>query len=183
MDLEALLEHGLLRYSWPFTVYAVVNCLLIFWYDISSSSSVPHNTLQKAHRSYLGVVNLLRVMGNTWWAAAAKHKLALALAQAANVLLSQGRQTSTTEPSHREPLGTDTNTTSRMTPSLVLSPGYDAQSALLDSDTNAFDMSWSAPEGGDKLDFSGYNGMEFWSSLGLDFDMDVAANIFSIEPS
>ncbi|KAF9888248.1 hypothetical protein FE257_008817 [Aspergillus nanangensis] len=182
-DLEVLLEHGLLRYSWPFTVYAVVNCLLIFWYDLSSSSSIPHDTLQKSHRSYLSVVNLLRVLGDTWWAAAAKHKLALALAQAANVLLSQGRQTSTIQVTHREPSSAVTNPTSRTTQNLIPSPRCDAHSASLDSENNPFNMPWPATDVCDNFDLSGYNGTEFWSSLGLDFDIDVAANIFSIEPS
>lgn len=34
--LMAMQTHNVRRFSWHFMVYAVVNCLLIFWYDLSS---------------------------------------------------------------------------------------------------------------------------------------------------
>ncbi|GKZ34725.1 transcriptional activator of fatty acid utilization [Aspergillus brasiliensis] len=187
-DLKLLLEHDMLRYSWPFTVYAVVNCLLIFWYDVSSPPLNTPYELQKAHRNYMDVANLLRVMGETWWAAAAKHKLSLALAQAANVLLSQGRSRQL-QPTRQVPVSvpvpstTDNLMTTASPSNLVLSPRHGAPSETFDLFTNMLGITDWGPLTGEGDGLSEYNSMVgFWSSLGLDFDMDVAPNIFSIEP-
>lgn len=177
--LNLLLEPDMLRYSWPFTVYAVVNCLLIFWYDVSSPATTDENTLQKARAAYLDVVNLLRVMGHTWWAAAAKHKLALALAQAVMVFNSQGRPTGATGRAHQEPSSSVSSPISTATANRPSNAEYDANSVSFTSDASALPINWDMT--GQGYIFSGYNSMEYWSSLGLDFDVDVAANLFSID--
>jgi hypothetical protein len=150
--LECLLDRDLLRFSWPFTVYAAVNVLLIFWYDISSPPSTDPSALSEARRSFTSVTALLRAMGTTWWAAAAKHKLAQALAHAAGALQDPRRETSA--PRHAEPL----------TPA-------SGHNSLPDDGV------------GDWLDHAAYDdcaSADFWGSLGLNFDLDVAGNIFSI---
>jgi hypothetical protein len=170
-----------MRYSWPFTVYAVVNCLLIFWYDVSSPATAEQSTLQTAHRAYLDVVNLLCVMGHTWWAAAAKHKLALALAQAAMVFHSQGRPTTMTKRAQQVPSSSNISPISIVTANPTSSAEYDVHSRSFLPSASGPHMNWDTTDEGDI--FSGYNSIEYWSSLGLDFDMDVAANIFSIDLS
>ncbi|KAH6690668.1 fungal-specific transcription factor domain-containing protein [Plectosphaerella plurivora] len=154
--LEYLLSKDLLRFSWPFTVYAVVNALLIFWYDISSPPSTHPSALSEARQSFTSVTALLRAMGSTWWAAAAKHKLAQALAHAAGALPGQGQD------QRQEP------TVSRHTEPLTPASGHAGQP---DDGT------------GDWLDHSAFEdcaSADFWGSIGLDFDVDVASNIFSI---
>ena len=176
--LNVLLKYDLLQFSWPFTVYAVVNCLLIYWYDISSQPPMAPAALQAARKDYSGVVNLLRVMGNTWWAAAAKHKLALALARVAGRIQSNKQQDSPdTWAAQRQAV----NTTAE-------------SSVITDSDLNTeYGKSSIQHSREDSEQYGGVNGafenelffdsdnIDYWSSLGLDFDMDVAGNIFSIE--
>lgn len=171
----------MLRYSWPFTVYAVVNCLLIFWYDVSSPMSTDQTTTQTSRKEYLDVVNLLRVMGHTWWAAAAKHKLALALAQAAVAFHSQGRENTSAKTMNELPSSSNAAPVSGATNKSIFSPDCGLNPVSLLPSANGLHMNVSVCDEQNIDIFSGYDGIEYWSSLGLDFDMDVAANIFSID--
>lgn len=152
--LEYLQRGHLLRFSWPFTVYAVVNALLIFWYDISAPPSTDASALSEARQSFTSVTALLRAMGTTWWAASAKHKLAQALAHAAGALLQDPARPETGAPRPAEPL---TPASGHNVPAPVVADDW--------LDNIAFDDCASA---------------DFWESIGLDFDLDVAGNIFSI---
>jgi hypothetical protein len=160
-----------LRFSWPFTVYAVVNCLLIFWYDISSPVQRDKSRQIKARQNYAAVVKLLKEMGVTWWAAAAKHKLAEALAKAASELSareSKSSPNSVTEVSDTLP---EKPQTSNQVYQYQHPPTPHSGGNLNDIDLEV----WSD----DNL-FSGTNNADYWASIGLDFDADVAGNVFSL---
>lgn len=166
--LQNLLDHGQLRYSWPFTVYAVVNSLLIFWYDISTPPSQDPAALSAARQHYAVVVQLLRSMGTTWWAASAKYRLAQALARAADeVHLKKPRAVPAAVPG-------DTNSDGIH----VAQGGHPLTPA---SATATQDQSYyGAGEWPDVDIFADCDMNDYWASLGLDFDVDVASNIFSI---
>lgn len=164
--LHNLLLHGQLRYSWPFTVYAVVNSLLIFWYDISAPRSQDPTALSAARQHYTSVVQLLRSMGTTWWAASAKYRLAQALARAADeVHLNNTRRHTTT----LAPVPSDSN-------NLRVAHGHPLTPASATQDQSHYD----AGEWPDIDIFADCDMNDYWASIGLDFDLDVACNIFSI---
>lgn len=164
--LQNLLVHGQLRYSWPFTVYAVVNSLLIFWYDISAPPSQDPTALSAARQHYTSVVQLLRSMGTTWWAASAKYRLAQALARAADeVHLNNTRRHTTT----LAPVPSDSN-------NLRVAQGHPLTPASATQDQPHYD----AGEWPDIDIFADCDMSDYWASIGLDFDLDVACNIFSI---
>jgi hypothetical protein len=157
-ELRGMKSQDLLRYSWPFTVYAVVNALLIEWYDVSSPVEAASNSVRvaRARREYLEIIGLLKVMGQTWWAAAAKHKLSEALLRVADTLiLRQGNIASGMVPTG----GSFTDSaTAYQSSELIFNNVYGDQNTLV----------------------SGIDDMAFWNSLGLDFETDVVGNIFSI---
>lgn len=195
--LTTLDGHGTLQFSWPFTVYAVVNCLLIFWYDITSPCW-PHaasskfnggrvsgtwSHTQQSRKNYMTVVGLLRKLGDTWWAAAAKHKLAEALLKAADELQTRDRwlpgmpQTGTTG---REEVLSDAPPADG---SQVVSRQVAALSARSSGEAASGDTSFGSwPD--DKSDSfrPDTHDQDFWSSLGLDFDTEVAGHVFSLLP-
>lgn len=145
-------------------MYAVVNCLLMFWYDVSAPPSAgPSGTLSEACQRYASVVNLLRAMGTTWWAAAAKHKLAQALAHAAGALRTQGRLTEAVT-------GITPSTAGEPPCAVPLTPSSGNQ-----SDFNSGTGDWL-----DNALFTESDPSSFWDSIGLDFNFDVAGHIYSI---
>ncbi|KAJ3543111.1 hypothetical protein NM208_g3747 [Fusarium decemcellulare] len=169
--LNALLARDQLRFSWPFTVYAVVNCLLIFWYDISAPSSQDTTSQQEARQHYTSVVHLLRVMGTTWWAASAKYRLAQALAHAADELhLKNKRKTMEPLESTRVPGDQE-----------VVSQAQGHPLTPLSGTQNQFYFGTTEWPDGDI--FADCSADDYWASLGLNFDLDVAGNIFSISDS
>lgn len=158
--LQELKAQNTLRFSWPFTVYAIVNCLLIFWYDISAPSTSDRTFLSQSRQSYASVVELLRQLGRTWWAAAAKYHLATALAVAADELQARGRRNPRARTLQDDAAGRGTEDT-------LVQPEF-AEEAMLPA--------WP-------IDASlSYGDNDFWASIGLDFDSDVAAGVFSIFP-
>jgi hypothetical protein len=108
-------------------------------------------------------------MGDTWWAAAAKHKLALALMHAADVLHAKDKQPA---PAAEE------GTAPGMDADLRSSRGYGVSHVLLSSMDEAHD-NWNDALIGEGL-FSDSSSADYWSSLGLNFELDVAGNIISI---
>lgn len=166
--LQNLHLHGQLRYSWPFTVYAVVNSLLIFWYDISAPPSQDPAALSAARQHYTSVVQLLCSMGTTWWAAAAKYRLAQALARAADeVHLNNARRHATTPATSTAP--SDSN-------SLRVAQRHPLTPASATQDRSHYHVE----EWPDIDIFADCDLDDYWASIGLDFDLDVACNIFSI---
>lgn len=139
--------------SWPFTVYAAVNSLLISWYDVSQPRATP-----AARETFAATVNVLRIMGRTWWAAVAKWRLGQALARAADEIRARGGEAS------RAAQGAAQTTFTPLTMSTP-TPGHDALGRV----------EWAS----DDL-FAGCSTDDFWGSLGLDFELDVADNIFGI---
>lgn len=109
-------------------------------------------------------------MGDRWWAAAAKHKLSLALARVANVFHSRE------EPNNNRIIEEETPSATTTTIATIDSGIEDS----LPKPTNQNHLNLNGLE--DIELFSDYNSAEYWSMLGLDFDQDVAPSIFSIEP-
>ncbi|KAF4990306.1 hypothetical protein FDECE_14449 [Fusarium decemcellulare] len=169
--LNTLLASDQLRFSWPFTVYAVVNCLLIFWYDISAPSSQDMTSQPEARQHYTSVVHLLRIMGTTWWAASAKYRLAQALAHAADELHLKNKRKA------MEPLES-----SRVPGDGVAVPQAEGHPLTpLSGTQNQFYFGTTEWPDGDI--FADCSTDDYWASLGLNFDLDVAGNIFSISDS
>lgn len=164
--LQGLLAHDQLRYSWPFTVYAVVNSLLIFWYDISAPTTRDPAALSASRNQYASVVQLLRNMGTTWWAASAKYRLAQALARAADEVQLK---------STRRPAAI---------PAAVQGEGHGLHVGqghpLVPESTTRDHSHYGAGEWPDVDMFADCDINDYWASIGLDFDLDVACNIFSI---
>ncbi|KAI9728098.1 MAG: hypothetical protein M1834_007814 [Cirrosporium novae-zelandiae] len=79
--LQTMRMRSLLRFAWPFTVYAVVSAMLIIWYDLSSllPTILPLETSDSPRKFFIEIISLLRDLGDTWWAAAAKKCLGEAL--------------------------------------------------------------------------------------------------------
>ena len=145
---------NLLRYAWPFTIYATVNVMLIFWYDlISPSGSSESDSLG----SFVVIVNFLEVMVHTWWAAAAKHKLCEALLRLAGVLYHRLRMNELQ--------------------AVALQP-VDPDSMSYNPGSSGFGTGWTFD--GTALLLSYEDNLEFWSSTGLDFENDVAAGVYGI---
>lgn len=165
--LQDLLARDQLRYSWPFTVYAVVNSLLIFWYDISAPTTRDPAALYASRQQYASVVQLLRNMGTTWWAASAKYRLAQALARAADEV----QLKSTT----RCPAAT-LATVQCESHGLLTAQGH----PLVPDSTSRDQSHYGAGEWPDIDIFADCDINDYWASIGLDFDLDVACNIFSI---
>lgn len=164
--LQALLLHGQLRYSWPFTVYAVVNSLLIFWYDISAPPTQDSAALSTSRQHFASVIQLLRNMGITWWAASAKYRLAQALARAADEVQLKATRRHATIPATVQSDGSSQHVAQRH----PLTPA----SATQDH------SQYVAGEWPDVDIFADCDINDYWASIGLDFDLDVACNIFSI---
>ena len=189
--LSTLQSWDALRFSWPFTVYAVVNSLLIFWYDLSSPGRADRSSQAKTRQNYATVVRLLGQMGSTWWAAAAKHKLAEALAKAASELQTRdprpisapnGGAGSRASPGATHVAGdtaTDGSNAAAVpasgTPRSFRQP--EPPTPQSSNANNPLDL--DPPWYDDNLLFGG-DGADFWASIGLDFDTDVAENVFSI---
>ncbi|VUC25262.1 unnamed protein product [Clonostachys rosea] len=170
--LTNLLTHDMLRFSWPFTVYSVVNCLLIFWYDISAPTSTDQAARTRHRQHYLSVVNLLKEMGTTWWASAAKHKLAQALALAADEL--QAKEQVTPE-SNLDASSGGVRTNGGAGPGLYSHGHPPTPLSGANSLGNIESIQWL-----DNELFADCNPVDYWGSIGLDFELDVAANVFSI---
>lgn len=185
--LNVLKSRSLLRYSWPFTVYAAVNCLLIFWYDISSPATDCPSIPTKSRADYAAVVNLLWEMGRTWWAAAAKHKLAEALVHAVDEL--HARESRLLPTAHSQ------NGTAANRPQAHANGGLPISTEKVQMHgylppLTPFSVPCSRGENNMELDqwpadmvTSENDGSDFWTSIGLNFDMDVAGNIFSLLPT
>lgn len=159
-SLSHMRQQDLLRYSWPFTVYALVNALLIIWYDVSSPLSALQSSgsQQKARQQLIAVSELLEAMGHTWWAAAAKHKLSEALLRIADTLAPR-----------QEHLASSLNI---------------AQVDWQDNVVGDLASSYGFSSSNDELSPNGFassvDDTAFWESIGLHFENDVAGNIFSI---
>ena len=72
--LSSLGEIDALRYSWPFTVYTAVSALLISYQDFGAPDL---EISRQAATRYDSIIELLRSLGRTWWAAAAKVRCRL----------------------------------------------------------------------------------------------------------
>lgn len=119
------------------------------------------------------IVKLLDQMGNTWWAAAAKHKLAEALLRIGDRLHKRTRLHSETEdgvgPSH------PTAGLQLTTPSSY--PCEDGSFGLQRSYTTETGYPTTATTD----EFSAIsNEADFWPLLGLDFETELAQGIYSI---
>lgn len=158
-----------MQHTWPFTVYAVVNALLITWYDFSAPPS--ERVFFEARDSFVSLIGVLRSMGQTWWAAAAKHKLAEALLKIGDRLRERRRTslsaTATESQELRPPL---------VTPTSEARPVNNLGSHMSSTD-EASGLETAANQSGN--DFL-RNDADFWDMLGLDFDNDLADGIFSI---
>lgn len=105
-------------------------------------------------------------MGTTWWAASAKCRLAQALARAADeVHLNNARRQTTALAA----VPSDSN-------SLRVAQGHPLTPASATQDQSHYD----AGEWPDVDIFADCDINDYWASIGLDFDLDVACNIFSI---
>lgn len=111
-------------------------------------------------------------MGTTWWAASAKYRLAQALALAADELHAKNRLDSTTTPSGSTYV-TCNGGTMQQAQGHPLTPLSGTNSML-------YFGSGDWPDGNI---FADCNTGDYWTSLGLNFDLDVAGNIFSISDS
>lgn len=120
--------------------------------------------LVEARKMYTSVASLLRAMGTTWWAASAKHKLAQALAHAAGALQLRTEDHVGMTPVGGQPEAGSLQHFEPLTPASWPSgqPHNGADDWLNDM---VFDECVSS---------------NFWGSIGLDFNLDVAGNIFSI---
>lgn len=156
---------SLVQPSWPFTVYAVVNALLIVWYDFSAP--LGQQTSHDARRGLFDIIDILRAMGRTWWAAAAKHKLAEALLKIGDRLHDRTRtKLDTIE------MDAEGAQASLVTPASV----NDFDTGISDSGAS---RGWGPAAGQNGNEFL-QNDADFWEMLGLDFDTDLANGIFSI---
>lgn len=159
--LQKLKVHNLLHLSWPFTVYAIVNCLLVYWYDISASPTKDEVILSQGRREYAAVVELLRELSTTWWAAAAKYHLANALAIAADELQVRDQRSLYASPPllhvPRKELDSTAGQRDMRMPEATTFPAWPPEAPSYWGENN-----------------------DFWSSIGLDFDTDVADGVFSI---
>jgi hypothetical protein len=160
-NLRELQAQDLLKYSWPFTVYAIVNALLIFWYDVSSPAGISKLAQQNARHNFTTIIELLKTMGSTWWAAAAKHKLSEALLRIADRILARRQDSSTDlgqEPSNVQNGLTHSHSQNQSISDILPTP----------ITLNTFG------------DLDAFDDAAFWDSIGLDFEADVASNVFSI---
>lgn len=157
-----LAEHGSLQYSWPFTVYATVNSLLICWHAMTTPQYLPDQEGQSREANFtnfLKLIDLLRDMGLTWWAAAAKHKLAEALWRAAFAI--------SVEQGHTIELDSGAS-------SWDLEPGFATPSpSTAEVETTTHSSGEPTSQSSDLPD-------NLWSSIDLDFEADVLKNIFGI---
>ena len=110
-----------------------------------------------ARQNYTCVVRLLTYVGDTWWAAAAKQKLAEALARAVDELQS------------RDARGVAERTEQPPPPLTPLS-GDVSQNINVSQQGDGIESDWNFE----------YQDQDFWASIGLDFDLDVAGNVFSL---
>lgn len=108
-------------------------------------------------------------MGTTWWAAAAKHRLAQALARAADeVQLKATQRHAATVPA----------TVQRNSNSLSVAQGHPLTPASTTTQDHLYHF--GAGDWPDVDMFADCDLNDYWASIGLDFDLDVACNIFSI---
>lgn len=154
--LKTLQSKALLHYAWPFSVYGLVSAMLILWYDLSSPASnygdaYEHASYFDRRAQFKTVVELLYDLGSTWWAAAAKNKLGEALLQTADRV-------------HMAEVGGN--------------GVWTQQQSLSGAGVGQYEL-----ETQERIGLGQWNveqDMEFWTGLGLDFESDVAGNIFSI---
>ena len=160
----------LINYSWPFTVYSTVNALLLVWYDYSAPS--PEVDLGESRRQLLTIIGLLRDMGSTWWAAAAKQKLAEALLRIGSRLRekTQSQGAGAPPPPQVQTYGNQPVETDHANV-------VDGNLAL-----GTIDSAWQEylPPMQEMDDALLGEDPDFWASLGLDFESDLAQSIFSI---
>ncbi|KFX98674.1 hypothetical protein O988_04258 [Pseudogymnoascus sp. VKM F-3808] len=168
--LLELQNHGLLGYAWPFTIYATVSAMLIFWYDLAAPSGVLEAHVITARKNFASIVELLQAMGDTWWAAAAKHKLGEALLRLLGGIGSyRGRISQVVESHPPLELGSSWSTH----PHSVLNTN--GQIAL------PSDPGLTGAANGSNGNYLPYDeNLAFWSSIGLDFENDVAAGVYGI---
>ena len=141
-------------------MYALVNCLLIFWYDVSS----PGGGDPQSRRAYTVVVDLLREMGSTWWAAAAKHRLAVALGVAADEIKAREGKSAVRPTSETHGYDGDTRNISPV--------GVDSHTiGEAEIDASIGDSLFLYRDDGN---------MDFWASIGLNFESEVASGIYGI---
>ncbi|KAF2161430.1 hypothetical protein M409DRAFT_28161 [Zasmidium cellare ATCC 36951] len=154
--------------TWPFTVYAIVNVLLIFWYDLSSPQTGSETAATR--RSFEMIVHLLHDIGETWWAAAAKHKLAEALLHIADRLHEKQK----TKGVNIEGEAMIYDRSAREQPN---SQDIATMPSLPFTLPENLSSSGTIYEGGvDNLD----EASQFWAALGLDFETDLAQGIYSV---
>jgi hypothetical protein len=111
-------------------------------------------------------------MSDTWWAAAAKQKLALALMHAADVLRAKDRQALAVE----EGTAPCTDVGRVMNADISGSEGDATSPALLTILANEPHGYLDNASLGNDFFFDS-NSADYWSSLGLDLELDVADNI------
>jgi hypothetical protein len=158
----------LLKYSWPFTVYSLVNALLAVWYDYSAPLDGPMRG--EAQSVLRRIVEFLRIMGWTWWAAAAKHKLSEALLHIGQKLHSRKRppaETTQGAPSVALP-----RTTQASTP-----PSPEQLEKSVD-EPEIMEVNPMLKMGDDQSVWDA--DPEWWPSLGVDLESELADGIFSI---
>jgi hypothetical protein len=148
----------------------LVNCFLVTWYDVSSPATVDLSALKRARADYTNIVILLKEMGKTWWAAAAKHQLALALARVVGSINLDTVSDSEQLQYPPEP-GSATSAEANAVGLVQLpTPGSTVGAKQPIPVFNENDL------------FSADFDADYWAAMGLDFDQDVAGNIFSILP-
>jgi len=133
--------------------------MLIFWYDLTSPNGSSDAARKEAQTHFSSIVSFLEVMGNTWWAAAAKHKLGEALLRLAGGLLQRMKQS--------EPPATESVRLASAQASAVLNMDSAGLNNPLGYDNTVPYLTYEDDQ-------------MFWSSLGLDFEHDVAAGVYSI---
>lgn len=167
-SLQSLHMQGLLHYTWPFTVYALVNSLLIIWYDFSASQDEIRRI--EGRNSLGSVIDLLGRIGNTWWAAAAKHKLAQALLRIGDRIRQRSRPAVDAEHDQEPDDGvrcTVPQAEVRAQPAAGPAFGLQPQQQDFPLTENIFGS----------LDA---DGTDFWPLLGMDLDSELAGSIYSI---
>lgn len=122
----------------------------MFWYDVSS----PGVEYTQSRRAYASVVELLHEMAPTWWAAAAKHRLAVALGVAADDIKASTRGEG----------------------------GYNGSTVAGDDVGTLGGPEMDTLIGTSPFPYMNEGNMDFWTSIGINFESEVVPGIYSIFP-
>ncbi|KAK3628767.1 Transcriptional activator of fatty acid utilization [Elasticomyces elasticus] len=154
---------ALTQVTWPFTVYAIVNSLLIVWYDFTAPQDATWAV--QARESMKSIIELLKGMGGTWWAAAAKYKLAEALLRIGD-RLHEKKKANTAPDAQSDDHARDNETTQKR----PFSP-------ITEDTSNEMQQFFSNMD--HPSDVYAEND-DFWATLGLDFESEVAQGIYGV---